>query len=379
MIDDALIVRTSPFHDRTSLVCLTNAWTTISGTTLVSSYRNVELEYWAMFRSAGVVDVSYQIAVRVVGNEAAEALENLILTRIGDLAAGSFFHTAWCTDEGFVVGEGLLLRQDSASFLLLTRAPCVSFIEMACSGFDCTVEIAGDAEAGLELIGPAAPQILESAGFSWAPALHPGSFVSMTVRGVTVHIACLEHGGAPAFAVRTAREGAVLLWDRLRRAGAQSGLLPVGTAAHTIVRLEAGEPAYGLDYMGALVAPSWRLMSTPDAIGFGPMISNGKTRFNGSAALRDAPRPRRRLVSLAVEGAGTLAPAFITAEGLPVGHVTSAAWSPRLGCGLVLAWIETINNSPPNGLRLVSPVRGAAAELTDSNRDGRHCTLYVPA
>ena len=377
MIDDALIVRTSPFHDRTSLACFTNAWTNVAGTSLVSVYRNVEQEYWAMYKRAALVDVSYHIALRITGAQAVEALDHLTVAKVGELANGSFCRTLWCTDEGHVVGDGLLLREDPASFLIVTRVPCEAFIAEACAAFDCAVVRADDLEAGLELVGPKSAEILEGAGFSWAPALHPGSFVTMTVRGLTAAIACLDRGGTPAFAVWTSADGARLLWDRLRRAGGGAGIMAAGLAAHTVLRLENAEPAYSLDYIGALRAPSWRQMATPAALGLEGLIGTSKTRFNGARALAKAAPPRRHLVTLAVEGAGALAPAFVTAEGLPVGHVTSAAWSPRLGCGLVIAWVETEDTSLLKGLRIVSPVRGAAAELTEASRDGRPCHLYT--
>lgn len=331
-----------------------------------------------MFKSAGVVDVSYQTAVRVSGSEATGALDHLTVANIADLAPGVFCRTLWCTDEGHVVGDGLVLCEDAQNYIVVTRAPCVTFIDDSCAAFACTVTRADDFDAGLELIGPAAASVLEGAGFVWAPALHPGSFVTMSVRGLTVRVACLDKIGTPGYAIWTSREHAPLLWDRLRRAGGSGGLTAVGTLAHTTLRLEHAEPAYGLDYIGALVAPSWRLMVTPEALGAGIMVAAGKNRFNGSTALAKGAAAPRVLVPLTVEGTGTLAPAFITAEGLPVGHVTSAAWSPRFGCGLVLAWIEAESASLTNGLRLVSPVRGALGQLTDANRDGRVCHPYKP-
>jgi folate-binding protein YgfZ len=134
----------------------------------------------------------------------------------------------------------------------------------------------------------------------------------------------------------------------LEAALAAAGSGPIGDAAAEALRIEAGRPRLGADATDA---------NLPDEVGLEDAISRTKGCYVGQevvARRKTYGKPTRRLVGLRFEE-GPIAPGTeLSAEDRPdrpLGRVTSAAISPRLGpIGLGIASVEA-----GSGARLASP------------------------
>ena len=352
-----LAVRPSPFHDRAAEHCLTNAWTREGALTLVEVYTAVEEEYWALSADAGLMDLSGRRAYRIKGPEAEQALEHMLATRIADLAPGQLREVIWCVDTGFIAGQGLILREGTDAFVLVTEEAAGSWIADSVTGFSCGVGDMSHGMARLALVGPAAAAMLEAVGLSVAGKLEPKHFIVGNLRGLALGLA---RTGEQAFELWTVEAEARVLWDRVFRAGKPLGLKPVGTAARTLLRLEAGQPRLGVDYQSALRAASWAEAVMPEAVGLSACVDlTGRGGFVGRQALTAAPEPIRRLVRLSANTAEPIGQAILAGpDQKPLGYVTSSGYSPGTGSSVAFGWVELPTEI--NGLMLVLPPHAAS-------------------
>ena len=125
--------------------------------------------------------------------------------------------------------------------------------------------------------------------------------------------------------------GAVALWESLLGAG----IVPAGLGARDTLRLEAGLPLHGHE-LGAGI--------TPLQARLGWVVGWDKPRFRGREALlaERARGPHRRLVAVTTEGRQPPREGYpILAGGHVVGEVTSGNFSPMLGHGIALAFVDS--------------------------------------
>lgn len=364
--DDSALVAVSPFHGRTALHCRTNRWSERAGVSLVDVYETLETDYWAL-DLAGLIDLTGLATLRIAGAEAAAALDHLLVTRASALAPGAMAETLWCSDAGTVIGHGHITRASEEEFLLTAYEPSLAWIEDTFKGFAARVYDITDSLARLRLEGSEAANILETAFLGPHVTLKEGRVIQTTVRGLTVSVARLTKTTRPAFALWTDSERAGSLWDRLMRAGQSLPLRPVGQAAVAVAELEAALPRPGTDYASALSADGLTEAVRPEALGLAGLVDFSKPAFVGRAALsQPTGRVPRRLVSLLVEGRPPEIPVMVYAGTRVVGRTTRAAWSPGLGAGLAMAWLEA--GVGANGVGLTLSRLDAAGALACRER-----------
>jgi folate-binding protein YgfZ len=142
----------------------------------------------------------------------------------------------------------------------------------------------------------------------------------------------------PAFLLRSDRSSMAPLWASLVEAGAE----PCGRRALEALRIERGWPFYGRDMTEA---------NLPQEVGRDRQaISFQKGCYLGQetiARLDSRGHVNKILVGLKFEAA-EVPPAGteLAHQGRPAGQVTSAAFSPDLGCGIALAYVRREYREP---------------------------------
>ena len=105
------MIRTSPFHKRTSALNETGLWEHWSGTLATNRYQmSDKFEYFAVRNAAGVFDSSPLYKYRITGPDAERFLAGVLARDIRTCAPGNAQYTAWCDDRGFVIEDGVILR-----------------------------------------------------------------------------------------------------------------------------------------------------------------------------------------------------------------------------------------------------------------------------
>jgi aminomethyltransferase len=131
-------------------------------------------------------------------------------------------------------------------------------------------------------------------------------------------------------------DDAIVVWEKLWRAGGGLGVAAVGTVALEAARVESGVPRAGVDWLPAQFAASAADLRVPAELGVAADLSR---RFSGAAALRRrAAAGGRVLVQFQAEeplGAGT-----VTQRSAAIGRITSSSWSQARGASFALGWLD---------------------------------------
>ncbi|MEM8987672.1 MAG: glycine cleavage T C-terminal barrel domain-containing protein [Pseudomonadota bacterium] len=312
-----------------------NRWASVSGWTSALSYGDVAAEYDALSRSAGLVDLGCFARLRVWGPDAAAFLERLTTTSAARLTPGMGVPGLICDEDGRVVDTVSVRRLEDDAFLLTMTAPRARRLGLSARGFNVSYDDVTASAGALGVFGPKASEVLSEAGFG---APDPVRGVQKTVRGVNVAVSPDALGPVKGWSLIFAGEETLAIWDRLT----SRGLLPVGLDAVDALRLEAGAPRLGADFVGADDAVRYEDARTPFEVRLGALAPLEASWFNGRGAVRArAAQPRRRaLLPLKVSGAEPVDGGPVFAEARIIGVVASSAYSPRFRCVLALADID---------------------------------------
>lgn len=351
----------TPLHGRTAEACVANDWTGEGRFLVARAYHSAAEEAAALTARAGLADISPLVKYRVSGNGAEAALDHLCATRVAGLENGQARCVLWCDDEGFVLGDGTLLRLGAQLFLLFTRLPCLAWLEDALMPFSARAQEVSAALAGVGLVGPLAQDVLAAAGLGVAARLGDQRGQVISYEGADVVAVRARFDTGLEFALWASPSKAPELWDRLLSAGAPLGLVPVGAAALETARLEAGTPKLGVDYLPASRVVPPAVAASPYALGLGGLVDLRKQSFVGRRALAELGEEAQALVRLAVASGDVAAGQRVLADGRSVGFTTSAAYSLRRQCGLAFAWIAPASAAQALAVAL-PPALGKGAE-----------------
>jgi aminomethyltransferase len=305
---------------------------------------------------AGLFDVSHMGQVRLVGADAAAALETLVPVDIIDLPAGMQRYALFTNEAGGVMDDLMVANMGDGSLFVVVNAACkaqdIAHMQQHLAG-RCTVEVL-DERALLALQGPAAGAVMARLAPATADMIFM-NFTTVTLAGVECYISRSGYTGEDGFEISVPADQAEVLARELL---AQPEVLPIGLGARDSLRLEAGLCLYGhdLDVHTSPVESSllWALSKVRRADGARPGGYPGAAVIlgqiaSGVAKKRVGLRPNSRVPVR--EGAE-----LVDAAGRVVGVVTSGGFGPTLEAPVAMGYVETSLAQP--GTALAAMVRG---------------------
>ncbi len=314
-----------------------------SGETLESATHR---ECRAVRQCVGLYDSSPLGKFEIGGRDAAVFLDFVYATRLSDLKPGRGRYALQVHEDGRLFDDGIVFRTAPDRFFVTTTTgnadACLQRFEYCRQILrpDLSVFILPVTEqwADLVLCGPQARAVLAEAG-AVLPADFPFmSLVEARIGGQAVRVARAGFTGELSFEIFLPASAARALWARLLEAGARHAIVPVGSEANHVLRIEKGFISVGHEGDG---------IADPYDLGLGFAVQADKADFIGRQALRRNradPSGRPQLVGLLSRDAR-----FVLPEGACVmwrdaargrGHVTASCWSDALGRSLALALIE---------------------------------------
>ena len=103
---------TTPFHSRVEQYCESNDWGVWQGYTTPNSYFDVELEYFAIRSTAGVLDLSPMNKYRITGPDAESFLNRLVTRNVSKIGIDRVGYAVWCNDAGELMDDGTIYSGD---------------------------------------------------------------------------------------------------------------------------------------------------------------------------------------------------------------------------------------------------------------------------
>ena len=361
MTQSAPLLKTTPFHPRTSALVRAQTWRRWAGYQMASSYDpHPDREYAAVRNAAALFDVSPLHKYLIGGRDAVRLLDRMVTRDVTKCSVGQVLYTPWCDARGKVIDDGTISRLDEKLFRLTSAEPNVRWLDMNAVGMSVELEDVSESTAALALQGPSSRTILEQLSPADFKALKYFRLLHTTLRGTPVTISRTGYTGDLGFEIWVDASKALAVWDALIEAGTPYGLTPAGVWALDLARIEAGLIMLDVDYFSAHHALIEDQKSSPYEINLGWTVSDAKGPYNGRQALR-AEKARGSawgFVGLDVKWESlervyaeralppqlptvawrTSAPVYRGDE--QVGYATSGCWSPLLKKYLALAHLK---------------------------------------
>jgi aminomethyltransferase len=369
-----LQLRTTPFHERTSQLCLPQNWRRWAGYLAAGSYDlTLDREYWAIRNAAALIDVTPLMKYMVQGPDAGRLLNRVVTRDIDKLKVGQVYYTPWCDEEGKVIDDGTIARLDEATYRMTSADPNLRWLSMNAVGLEVQIREVSDAVAALSLQGPNARAVLNGCCEATMDGLKYFRLMRNKLRGLDVTISRTGYTGDLGYEIWMDSVDALSVWDALMEAGHELGIAPAGILAMDIARVEAGLFMIEVDYTSSSHAWIEAQRSSPFELGLDWAVSADKQGyFVGRRALE---RERRegsawRLMGLEVEwngmqrlfaeaglppklpGMAIRASLPVLAGGVQVGYASTATWSPLLKKYIALAHLQRPHYQEGTELRL---------------------------
>ena len=283
------IIKTTPFHPRVEAANQTGLWSHWSGYLVVDKYQMSEkFEYFAIRNSAGLFDSSPLYKYQITGAEAEKFLSGVLARDIRKCRPGRAQYTIWCDDRGYVLEDGVIIRNSQDDFLLAAAEPNLSYFQNLVGYDRVEIEEVSEEIATLAFQGPRSRQILTSL----APEMAEIGYFHVAeskIAGAAVTISRTGFTGDLGYEIWIGADDALNVWDAVIEASHGHNVIPFGQTALLMARIEAGLLLINADFESSRFAWNDEHRSTPIELGFGWMfreIETDNRPFIGRNAIR---------------------------------------------------------------------------------------------
>ena len=290
---------------------------------------------------AGLFDVSHMGQIRLIGADAAKALETLVPVDIIDLPVGMQRYAIFTNEQGGILDDLMVANLGNNELFLVVNAACkdqdLAHLRKHLSEH-CDIQPLFEERALLALQGPEAVKVLERL----APEVGKMTFMQfapMTLLGAQCYVSRSGYTGEDGFEISVPAAHAEALARRLL---SEPEVQAIGLGARDSLRLEAGLCLYGHD-MNDKTTPIeasllWAMSKArradgPRAGGFPGADTIFAQQQNGVAQKRVGLLPQER--TPVREGAEV-----VDAQGHVIGRVCSGGFGPTLGAPLAMAYLD---------------------------------------
>ncbi|EGD57574.1 sarcosine oxidase subunit alpha family protein [Novosphingobium nitrogenifigens DSM 19370] len=373
-------------HFRPTRQTASHGWSTAQGATFVDAGQWKRAQWFArlgetswrqstdrevmMTRGGvGICDVSTLGKIELIGPDVGTLLDRLYVNTFSTLAIGKARYGMMLREDGMAFDDGTVTRFAEDRFFMTTTtanaARVMQHVDFARQvlwpDLDAQAVSVTEQWATYAVAGPASRQLLAAAfpdlDLSNAALPYMGA-LSFRWQGRAARLYRLSFSGELAYEVSVPADLGEALVRHLFAVGARYEVVPYGTEALGVMRIEKGHPA-GNELNGTTTAAD---------LGLGRMMSTKKDFIGRAMAMRPAlvDPARPRLVGLIPVngqsqirgGAHLLAPGAAAVAANDEGYVTSACYSPTLGHPIALALL--VRGDERHGQHVVvhDPVRG---------------------
>jgi len=335
----------------------------------------------AMYREAkavrervGMVDVSTLGKIDIKGRDAAEFLNRVYINGFAKLPVGKVRYGVMLREDGLVYDDGTTTHiADNHYMMTTTTAKAVEVMrhleyhaQVVWPELDVHLISVTEEWAAMALAGPHSRRVLEKLTGDIDVSNEACPFMAFregTIGGAPGRLFRISFSGELAYEINVPAEYGLDVWERVLEAGEEFGIVPYGTEAMNILRMEKGH----------IVGGELNGRASPGDLGFGGMLSKTKDFIGRRGLDRPALRAdgRKQLVGLIPVDGKTKVPrgaqlVLDPAAPPPVvlqGEVTSNAYSPNLGHPIALGLLRDGRERHGETLHAHSPVTGETVQV----------------
>lgn len=320
--------------------------------------QTVDREARAVREAVAIYDGAPLGLYAVEGPDAAALLDHVGTARYSNLAEGMGRYGLMLTEDGLIFDDGVVFRLGADRFLVSCSTGNADAVglhlekvaQVARPDWQVRIVNLTAQWTNATICGPLARQVL--AGLTDID-LSPVAFPFMgwregRVAGLPARVARVSFTGELSFEINVRPRDLPALWQALLSAGAPHGIIPIGSEANHVLRVEKGFLSLGHEADGTV---------DPYDLGMGWAMARGKGDFIGlrSVLLRRAGGSvRRELVGLLPDDPGAQLP-----EGAPI----TPGGRREASEGLVTACVRSVVQDRWVGLGLLEQGRARMGEV----------------
>jgi aminomethyltransferase len=302
------------------------------------TYQGVKAEHLCVREHVGVFDVSHMGEFVVSGHVAKALLQHTTSNNVAALAIGDAQYAYMPNNNGGVVDDLLVYRLEEEKYMLVVNASNLAkdwdWLTAQNKNFGATLENKSDAYALLAVQGPKAHALMKRLSPIDTATQKSFSIVETTVAAAHVYVATTGYTGAGGVELYVPVAQATTVWEALLNEGAVFDIKPIGLAARDTLRLEMGYCLYGHELSDTTSPIAARLAWCTDF----------NKSFVGDAHIKkdkaEGTVQTRVGFSMIDRGIPRQGYALVTADGNPIGEVTSGTSSPSLKLGIGMGYID---------------------------------------
>jgi aminomethyltransferase len=301
-------------------------------------YGDPTADHAAVRNHVGIADLSHRGKIRVTGEDRVKWLQSVVSNDILPLTPGHGIYSGFLTHKGKMLSYFRVYALVD-SFMLedvgeIGDTTFQTLRKFLLYGTKAKMENCAESWGLLLVSGPKAPELIRASFGTDVTGLKPLAFVTQQIGGQQALLIRTEETGETDLEILLPADGLTHAWDRLWAAGKVMGLKVFGTEAREALRIEAGLPKAGADLTEEIVPPEANLE--------GKAFSLSKGCYPGQevvARMDTYGSVRRRMVGLTLKNR-VVPPkgAKLFSGEREVGWVSSAVYSPSLGCPIALGF-----------------------------------------
>lgn len=322
-----------------------------------------EQNFWNLVNDAILCDVAVERQVEITGPDAARFVQMMTPRDLSKMAVGQCKYILITNTEGGILNDPILLRLAENHFWIsLADSDILLWAQGLAvhSGLD--VHICEPDVSPLQLQGPKSGEIMQALFGDSIMDLKYYWFREMELDGIPLVVSRTGWSSELGYEIylRDSAHGDAL-WERIMATGMDYGLKPGHTSS--IRRIEGGMLSYHADA---------DIHTNPFELGMDRLVNlDMEADFIGKAALRRIRDEgvSRKQIGLIIDCEPLKGPNTtfwaIQKDGVTVGKVTSAVYSPRLGQTIALAMVSADVAHLGMGLDVLTPSGPTGATVAE--------------
>lgn len=330
----------------------------------------VSHEVTAVRSSVGICDISTLGKIDVQGSDAGAYLDRIYINSISDLRVGKTRYGLMLREDGIALDDGTISRLAPERFLVSTTTAHAALVmehleyarQVLWPELDVQLTSVTEQWSQYAIAGPRSRDLLtqllgDAISLQSSNLPHMGC-VEFELRGVPCRLFRMSFSGELAYELAVPARYGAAAFEALLEAGKPMGVIPYGTEALGVMRIEKGH----------IAGPEINGQTTAHDLGMARLMSNKKDFIGRVLAARpgltDPTRPK--LVGLRPmnpqsrirAGAHLIREGAASTAAEDQGYVTSATFSPTLSSWIALGFLERAPARHGERIRACSPVHG---------------------
>ena len=305
------------------------------------------LEHDAIREAVGIWDTSALTKIQVRGRDALAAVDYLVTRDMTRIDVGQSAYCPILKEDGHFCDDAIIFHVAENHFLVASAiGPSLQLLQDYARDRDLEVELDENLHI-ITLQGPKSIDFLETQTGSDLRSLPFCHQVHANVCGQDMMVSRTGYSGERGYELFMGADVVADVWQELMRQGAPFGLRPISFGGLEMVHIESGLMAYGAEATEE---------NTPWEVDMGWAVARNKGDFRGKQAVFALEgKEKVKFYGIVADHDDVVEHnADLLIDGEKVGHVTTPAYSRRLGKSLALVHLDPRAAQPGTRLQVAS-------------------------